>query len=70
MFDQLETKRIRHRFTRQVIVCWTEAAGEDNEVGALEGAREYLMQARPIVSDDRLSFQLDAHARELVGDEK
>ncbi len=53
-----------------IVVGGTEAAGQDDEVDALERAPEMPRDLAPVVADHGLRPQLDAERREALGEEQ
>ena len=57
-------------FARQIVVGRTQAAGQHDEIDALERLPAQIAASAPVVADDGLGTQLDAERREPVGDEQ
>ena len=70
ILDERHTKHLGDRLARQIVVCRTEAAGQDEEIAAIERLPAQAGDARPLVAHHGLRPQLDAQRREAIGDEK
>ena len=60
MLDEGKANHVCQRIARHVIVGRPEAAGQDDQVGALERAPQMLADLAPVVADNGLRPQLDA----------
>ncbi len=61
-------ERRGHGLTREVVVGRAEAAGEHDEVGALQRRPHGELEVRELVTDDAAGHDVDAERGETLGD--
>ena len=55
------THQIGDHVTRDVVLCWPEAAAHDDRVAAVERLLQRRLDARPVVADLDLKVRVDTH---------
>ena len=70
ILDERHTQHVSQRIARNIVVGRPEAAGQDHEVDAVEGAAQVLGYLTAVVPDDGLRSQLDAEGSEPLGKEE